>query len=69
MHRMTKSAPKSCQSQKDMHLTKYFLRVIFILRRLAEELPLNLGSDFQWEEPRFYFPIPQSELDTNQALQ
>ena len=27
-----------------------------------------LGSDFQWEEPRFYFPI-QSELDTNQALQ
>jgi hypothetical protein len=22
-----------------------------------------------WTEPRFYFPLPQSELDSNQALQ
>ncbi len=28
-----------------------------------------LGEDFAWTEPRFYFPLPQSELDTNQALQ
>jgi starch-binding outer membrane protein, SusD/RagB family len=28
-----------------------------------------LGSDLKWTEPRFYFPIPQSELDSNTALQ
>lgn len=27
-----------------------------------------LGSDLKWVEPRFYFPLPQSELDTNKAL-
>jgi len=27
-----------------------------------------LGSNFTWTAPRFYFPIPQSELDSNQAL-
>ena len=27
-----------------------------------------LGTDFKWTAPRFYFPIPQSELDTNKAL-
>lgn len=27
-----------------------------------------LGSQFTWTAPRFYFPIPQSELDSNQAL-
>jgi len=28
-----------------------------------------LGTDLKWAEPRFYFPLPQTELDTNQALQ
>jgi starch-binding outer membrane protein, SusD/RagB family len=27
-----------------------------------------LGTDFKWTEPRFYFPIPQAELDANNAL-
>lgn len=27
-----------------------------------------LGPEFTWTEPRFYFPLPQSELDTNEAL-
>jgi len=27
-----------------------------------------LGTDLKWTEPRFYFPLPQSELDTNKAL-
>ena len=27
-----------------------------------------LGPNFKWTEPRFYFPIPQTELDTNKAL-
>jgi starch-binding outer membrane protein, SusD/RagB family len=33
---------------------------------VAEEA---LGSDLVWTSPRFYFPIPQSELDSNTALQ
>lgn len=27
-----------------------------------------LGSNFVWSEPRYYFPLPQAELDANQAL-
>ena len=27
-----------------------------------------LGPDFKWKSPRFYYPIPQTELDTNTAL-
>jgi hypothetical protein len=27
-----------------------------------------LGPNFKWTSPRFYYPIPQTELDTNSAL-
>ena len=27
-----------------------------------------LGPNFKWTQPRFYFPIPQTEVDTNKAL-
>lgn len=27
-----------------------------------------LGSSFPWTEPRFYYPVPQAEIDANQAL-
>ena len=27
-----------------------------------------LGSSFKWQEPRFYFPIPQSEKDANLGI-
>jgi hypothetical protein len=27
-----------------------------------------LGGNLKWTDPRFYFPIPQTEVDTNQAL-
>lgn len=46
-----------------------FHRFFDLMRWGKEAAEAALGSDFQWEEPRFYFPIPQSELDTNQALQ
>jgi hypothetical protein len=46
-----------------------FHRFFDLMRWGKETAEAALGSDFQWEEPRFYFPIPQSELDTNQALQ
>lgn len=42
----------------------------FDLMRWGKDAALNaLGSDFPWVEPRFYFPIPQAEIDANQALQ
>ncbi|MDD3079746.1 MAG: RagB/SusD family nutrient uptake outer membrane protein [Paludibacter sp.] len=42
----------------------------FDLMRWGEDATLNaLGSDFPWTDPRFYFPIPQAEIDANQALQ
>ncbi|HOS46717.1 MAG TPA: RagB/SusD family nutrient uptake outer membrane protein [Paludibacter sp.] len=46
-----------------------FHRFFDLMRWGKETAEAALGSDFQWKDPRFYFPIPQSELDTNQALQ
>lgn len=31
-------------------------------------LRTKTGVNFQWQEPRFYFPIPQAELDANTAI-
>lgn len=46
-----------------------FHRFFDLMRWGKETAEAALGSDFKWAEPRFYFPIPQSELDTNKALQ
>ncbi len=46
-----------------------FHRFFDLMRWGKETAEAALGSDFTWNSPRFYFPIPQSELDTNQALQ
>lgn len=45
-----------------------FHRFFDLMRWGKETAEAALGSNFTWTEPRFYFPIPQSELDTNQAL-
>lgn len=45
-----------------------FHRFFDLMRWGQEAAEAALGDDFNWTEPRFYFPIPQSELDTNQAL-
>lgn len=34
-------------------------------KEVAEEA---LGSNFKWKEPRFYYPLPQAELDSNQGI-
>jgi hypothetical protein len=34
-------------------------------RTVAEDA---LGANFTWTEPRFYYPLPQSELDANKGL-
>jgi len=43
-------------------------RFFDLMRWGKEAAEAALGSDFKWKEPRFYFPIPQLELDANQAL-
>lgn len=41
----------------------------FDLMRWGKEAAIEaLGSDFPWSEPRFYFPLPQTEIDSNLAL-
>jgi starch-binding outer membrane protein, SusD/RagB family len=41
----------------------------FDLMRWGEDIATAaLGSNFVWEDPRYYFPIPQSELDSNSAI-
>ncbi len=46
-----------------------FHRFFDLMRYGKEAATAALGSKFKWQEPRFYFPLPQSELDTNTALQ
>lgn len=46
-----------------------FHRFFDLMRWGKEAAEAALGTDLKWNDPRFYFPIPQSELDTNQALQ
>jgi len=41
----------------------------FDLMRWGKEVATQaLGSNFRWQEPRFYFPIPQTELDSNNGI-
>lgn len=41
----------------------------FDLMRWGKEAALSaLGSDFPWTEPRYYFPLPQAELDSNSGI-
>ncbi len=45
-----------------------FHRFFDLMRWGRETAEAALGADLKWTEPRFYFPLPQSEIDTNQAL-
>lgn len=41
----------------------------FDLMRWGKDIAQQaLGSNFFWSEPRYYFPIPQSELDANTGI-
>ncbi|WP_419033270.1 RagB/SusD family nutrient uptake outer membrane protein, partial [Dysgonomonas gadei] len=41
----------------------------FDLMRWGKDVATQaLGSDFKWQEPRYYFPIPQNELDSNNGI-
>lgn len=45
-----------------------FHRFFDLMRYGKEVAQAALGSDLPWTDKRFYFPIPQSEIDANQAL-
>lgn len=41
----------------------------FDLMRWGKDIASEaLGSNFKWVEPRYYFPIPQNEIDSNGAI-
>ena len=41
----------------------------FDLMRWGKEVATEaLGSGFTWIEPRYYFPLPQTELDSNLGI-
>lgn len=45
-----------------------FHRFFDLMRWGKEAAQEALGSALPWTEPRFYFPIPQSEIDANNAI-
>lgn len=57
------------QNERRKELGFEFHRFFDLMRWGKTTAEAALGSDLKWAEPRFYFPIPQSELDANQALQ
>ncbi|MDO9153621.1 MAG: RagB/SusD family nutrient uptake outer membrane protein [Paludibacter sp.] len=56
------------QNERRKELGFEFHRFFDLMRWGKTTAEEALGVDFKWKEPRFYFPLPQSELDTNQAL-
>lgn len=57
------------QNERRKELGFEFHRFFDLMRWGQATAEAALGTDFKWVEPRFYFPLPQSELDTNKALQ
>ena len=45
-----------------------FHRFFDLMRWGKEAATAALGENFEWQEPRFYFPVPQSELDSNLGI-
>ncbi|NLA16194.1 MAG: RagB/SusD family nutrient uptake outer membrane protein [Bacteroidales bacterium] len=46
-----------------------FHRFFDLMRWGREVAEAALAPNLKWTQPRFYFPIPQSEIDTNHAIQ
>ncbi len=57
------------QNERRKELGFEFHRFFDLMRWGKATAEAALGTDLKWTEPRFYFPLPQSELDTNKALQ
>lgn len=71
-------APTTAQTQTDLRTVimnerrkelGFEFHRFFDLMRWGQTVAENaLGANFKWTSPRFYYPIPQTELDTNKAL-
>jgi len=57
------------QNERRKELGFEFHRFFDLMRWGQATAEAALGTDFKWTAPRFYFPVPQSEKDTNKALQ
>ncbi|MBP1637585.1 MAG: RagB/SusD family nutrient uptake outer membrane protein [Bacteroidetes bacterium] len=62
------SLRETIRNERRKELGFEFHRFFDLMRWGKETAETALGTDFKWSEPRFYFPIPQTEIDTNQAL-
>jgi hypothetical protein len=56
------------QNERRKELGFEFHRFFDLMRWGQATAEAALGTDLKWSAPRFYFPLPQSELDTNKAL-
>lgn len=45
-----------------------FHRFFDLMRWGKEAATAALGENFKWTEPRFYYPVPQAEYDSNQGI-
>lgn len=71
-------APTTATTQEDLRtvirnerrkeLGFEFHRFFDLMRWGQAAAEAALGPDFKWTEPRFYFPLPQSEVDANEAI-
>jgi len=57
------------QNERRKELGFEFHRFFDLMRWGQATAEAALGTDLKWVAPRFYFPVPQSERDTNKGLQ
>jgi len=57
------------QKERRRELGFEFHRFFDLMRWGKDVATAALGSNFTWQEPRYYFPIPLIEKDANKALQ
>ena len=60
---------EAVRNERRMELGFEFHRFFDLMRWGETAAKAALGEDFPWTEGGFHFPVPQSELDANQALQ
>lgn len=62
------SMREAIRNERRKELGFEFHRFFDLMRWGKDVAEAALGSEFKWIEPRFYYPIPQTEIDANAAL-